>query len=294
MIGISVIIPTLHRTEFLKNTLNDLLIQEFAHPYEIIIVDQSIQLDDDIKSYEYQYDIVKYYHVTQFRGLPEARNFGAQRAKYDYLLYVDDDIQCGKNLLSEHFKYLQKQDVGVVAGGITEVNKENQDSEVGKFLRYSATPLRGFHKKGILEVDHAGGGNFSVKKQVLQRVDGFDENLTKGAALYEETDFCLRVKRSGYKIFFNSEAHLYHLAAATGGCRVEEIDRYIFSLVRNRSIIIERYVRGWHRVTAELYLLKLLLAYTWAYRKWSLFGVYSRARKEGIEIGKKQVKCMIY
>ncbi|MFJ1490992.1 glycosyltransferase family 2 protein [Capnocytophaga canis] len=294
MKGISVVIPTLHRSEFLQNTIKDLLIQDFVHPYEIIIVDQSTNFDCTIHDYARQYDNIKYYHITDFRGLPEARNFGWQCATYEYILYIDDDIQCDQTLLSEHFKYLQKEDIGVVAGGITEVHKENTDVKVGKFIKQNATPLRGFHKKGCFEVDHAGGGNFSTKKEILRQVRGVDENLTKGAALYEETDFCLRVKKMGYKILFNSQAHLYHLAAATGGCRVEEIEKYLYSLVRNRSLIIERHIKGFNKMSSELYLLKLVLAYVWAYKKKSLLNIYHAARKEGKIAGKTSVKCTTY
>jgi len=291
MTGISIIIPTLNRTTFLKDTLDDLFVQEFEHPYEILIVDQSANPDKVILKYIENKLNVRYYHITQFRGLPEARNFGWQNALYDYVLYVDDDIQCEPNLLSEHYKYLTDPKIGIVAGGITEKNNPNKGTKIGVFEKFKANPLTGFHKKGKLEVDHAKGCNYSTKKSILKDLKGTDQNLTKGAALYEELDYCLRVKKAGYKIFFNSEAHVIHLAAATGGCRVEEIDKYLYSLVRNRSLIIERHITGFNKITAELYLFKLLLAYVWSYKKASLFKVYRNARKEGKKAGKQSVKC---
>lgn len=291
MTGISIIIPTLNRTDFLVKTLDDLFLQAFDHPFEIIIVDQSNQPDQVIISHIAGKEYVKYQHVTQFKGLPEARNYGWQQAKYEYVLYVDDDIECGPYLLSEHFKCLENESIGVVAGGITEKFKQNQECQVGQFVYATATPQRGFHQKGSFEVDHGGGGNFSTKKTVLQKVHGIDENLTKGAALYEETDFCLRVKEAGYKTWYHYEAHVYHLAAATGGCRVEEMDKYLYSLVRNRSLIISRHVKGIAKLTATLFLLKLVLAYTVSYKKVSLLNVYRKARKEGIAAALANVKC---
>lgn len=294
MTGISIVIPTLHRTQFLKDTLDDLFLQEFEYPYEIIIVDQSEKADELIKNQVIPFANVRYFHIIEFRGLPEARNFGWQNAKYDYILYVDDDIKCNSNLLAEHYKLISKPEIGIVAGGITEANKDNIDCNIGKFIKYSATPLRGFHQKGKKEVDHAGGGNFSAKKEILRKVYGIDENLTKGAALYEETDLCLRVKKAGYTIFFNSDAHVFHLAAATGGCRVQEIDRYLYSLVRNRSLIITRHLNFIHKITAHLYLIKLILAYVVSYKQLHLFDVYIAARNEGAIAGKQSVKCSNY
>lgn len=290
MTGISIIIPTLNRTTFLKDTLDDLFVQEFEHPYEILIVDQSANPDEVILKHVENKTNVKYYNITQFRGLPEARNFGWQNALYDYVLYVDDDIQCQPNLLSEHYKYLTDPEIGIVAGGITEKNKPNIGTRIGVFEKIKANPITGFHKKGQIEVEHAKGCNYSTKTSILKSLKGTDQNLTKGAALYEELDYCLRVKKAGYKIFFNSEAHVVHLAAATGGCRVEEIDKYLYSLVRNRSLIIERHITGFYKITAELYLFKLFLAYVWSYKKTSLFKVYRQARKEGKKAGKQPIK----
>lgn len=289
MKGFSVIIPTLNRTSFLINTLKDLVCQEFDLSFEIIVVDQSEQQDTAVIALAEEYSKIKYHHITHFKGLPEARNYGASIAQYEYLLYLDDDIECDKNLLEQHFLFLDREDIGIVAGGITEKFNANADCVIGKFAKLTATPLRGFHKNEQKEVDHAGGGNFSIKKSVFDVVGGVDEQLSKGAALYEETDICLRVKKAGYKIFFNYKAHMFHLAAQTGGCRVPEISKYIYSLSRNRTIIIERYLPWQYKVTAKLYLLKLLFSYAKAYRNKSIFKSYFNGKKEGKEVASKSI-----
>lgn len=292
--GISVIIPTLHRTEFLVNTLKDLVKQVCDFPFEIIIVDQSNEIDVEVQDFCKEYSLCKYHHITFFKGLPEARNFGWQKAKHEYVLFLDDDIQCDQNLLQEHFSILKDDKVGVVAGGITEVYKDNQDCKVGDFNYWTATPLRGFQKVGTFEVIHGGGGNFATKKEVLNKVNGIDENLTKGAALYEETDYCLRVKNEGYKIMFHSKAMANHLAAESGGCRVPDIKKYIASLVRNRSLIISRHVKGFYKITSILYLFRLVSAYAFSYKDVSLFKQFITSFKEGNTVGKKEVVCTKY
>ncbi len=284
MNGISIIIPTLNRTDFLQQTVDCLLKQEFKYPYEILIIDQSEKEDGLMLIYQKSYSIIRYYYISFFRGLPEARNFGWQHAKYDYILYIDDDIICDSNLLEEHYKFISKEDIGIVAGGITEKYKENPKCKIGRFNYITANPNRGFHQKENGFVDHAGGGNFSVKKNVLEKVGGIDENLTKGAALYEETDFCLRAGNIGYKIFFNYNAHVYHLAAQTGGCRIEDIDKYIFNMSRNKCIIIKRHLKWYHKITAYGYLIKLILAYTISYRKISLLSTSLKGMIEGNKI----------
>lgn len=285
--GISIIIPTINRSDFLKQTIGCLIIQEFELPFEIVIVDQSATADKQMSALSQEYDFIRYFHITAFRGLPEARNYGWQKARYDCLLYLDDDILCEPNLLSEHYKYVSDPDIGIVAGGITEKYSENTDCETGKFDYLRAIPHRGFHIKQNKYVDHAGGGNFSVKKSVVKSIGGIDENLTKGAALHEETDFCLRAVKAGYKIYFNYNAHVHHLAAPTGGCRVEETGKYVFNLSRNRSILITRYLKWYYQITAYAYLLKLIFTYSFHYKKAGLITCGLSGIREGKTIGRK-------
>lgn len=294
MEGISVIIPTLNRTEFLLNTLKDLVKQDCNFPFEIVIVDQSLEVDIEVLNFSKNYLFCHYYHITFFKGLPEARNFGWQKAKYDFILYVDDDIACNENLLQEHFNILKNTSVGVVGGHVIEKNNPNIGIKTGVFNKWTANPLAGFHLHGTFECDHGKGCNFSTKREVLEKVNGIDENLTKGAALYEETDFCLRVKEAGYKVMFHSKASVNHLAAETGGCRVPDIKKYIASLVRNRSLIISRHLKGIHKITSTLYLFRLVSAYAFSYKDVSLFKQFFTSLKEGLSVGKRAVVCTKY
>ncbi len=287
MNGITVIIPTLNRSDFLINTLKDLVKHECDFPFEILVVDQSKVEDKEVVEFAKEYNTIKYHYITTFRGLPEARNYGASVAKYDFLLYLDDDISCNPNLLTEHYKALLIEDVGIVAGGITEKNKPNIGEKVGHFIKWSATPLRVFHINKNKEVLHAGGSNFSVKKNIFYLVFGVDENLTKGAALYEETDFSFRVKNLGYKVYFNYNAHVFHLAADTGGCRVPDIVKYIKSLSRNRSIIIGRHLPWYFKISAHLYLLRLVISYMITYRKIEVIKSYYNGVLEGNKVAKQ-------
>ena len=134
------------------------------------------------------------------------------------MLFVDDDTRCGPDLLTEHLRVLRFPGVGVVAGGIDEALGERGElRHVGRFGRWTATPERGFSSTEECPVDHVPGGNFSAWRKVLEETGGFDETFQVGAALYEETDFCLRARRAGFRIQHNGNVRLTHLGAGTGG-----------------------------------------------------------------------------
>jgi GT2 family glycosyltransferase len=253
MTGITVVIPTLHRSACLKVCVQELLAQR-AGPFEILVVDQSDQIDLDIINMAAETPNAITYHHVSFIGLPKARNFGWHHARYDALLFLDDDIHCHPNLVSEHLRRLQEPGVGVVAGAVEESSPVRGQKQPrrgpGHFDRLTAVPARNWWVEGNFDVDHAPGGNFSTWRCVLQSCGGVDELLSVGAALYEETDFCLRAKSAGYRVVFAGTARITHLALPGGGCRISISEEYVWGLAHNRAILIGRHLRWFNRPIA--------------------------------------------
>ena len=206
------------------------------------MVDQSDRVSAEAAALAARHADTISHHQVSFRSLPRARNYGWQRARYEILIYVDDDIRCDPDFVSQHVETLQRPGVSVVAGGVDEVNKPaDLASAVGQFSRWTAIPTRGFGARGECFVEHAPGGNFSLTREVIRSVGGFDEAFAQGAALGEELEFCLRVRRAGFRIYFNGAARLRHLAIPIGGCRVPDLRRHVAGLAHNRALLIRRY-----------------------------------------------------
>ena len=164
---ISIIIPTLNRGEFLENSLTDMVCQTYQN-YEIIIVDQSdicvsLGVQQIIKNNS---DKVKYIKVN-FKGLPNARNYGFQKAEGDILIYIDDDIRCGPNFISEHVRTYKNPKIAMVAGGIDQVGLSSSEAKAGIFNYSFASAKRGFQSYNEQFVQHVPGGNFSIKKSIV-------------------------------------------------------------------------------------------------------------------------------
>lgn len=260
------VVPTLGRNCVLIQSLEDLLAQEFR-PLEILVVDQSNEPSREMQELaERRPDIISWHRVS-FRGLPMARNYGWQHAQHEAIVYVDDDIRCGPDLVSEHLRALKLPNVGVVAGGIDEAWKPAERMRrPGVFAQWTAEPERGFAARWECDVDHAPGGNFSVWRPILRDLDGIDEGLQVGAALYEETDLCLRIKRAGHRIYFNGRARVTHLAVGQGGCRVADVAGYVYGLAHNRALLVRRHLRWYHVPTTLARVALLGGSYAFHYR----------------------------
>ncbi|HXM22090.1 MAG TPA: glycosyltransferase [Terriglobales bacterium] len=291
--GVTVVVPTLNRGPYLLDTLQDLLAQTHR-PIEILVVDQSMEEVPALRDLVRAHSDVISYHKVRFRGLPLARNYGWQHAKYEAIVFVDDDIRCGPELVSEHLRGLTQPDIGMVAGGIDEPTSSRESSEPGQFNSWTATPSRGFDSTGEFRVSHVPGGNFSAWRSVLQSAGGFDEALAAGAALYEETELCLRVRKGGFDILFRGSARLQHLAAGNGGCRVSDLPKYISCLAHNRAVLIGRNLRWFQVPIACLRLLLLFVSYAAHYRTFGIFRPGIAGFTSGLQAAKQPPICSQY
>ncbi|GIT98131.1 glycosyltransferase family 2 protein [Sulfurovum sp. TSL1] len=295
-LGVSVVIPTLNRDEFLYDSINDMLHQDFEK-YEILVVDQSDNINEKVEELvKNTPGKIRYFRNLGFKGLPQARNFGWQNAKYEIILYIDDDIRSNEFLIKNHASCYEDPEVGLVGGGIDEQHRGLDAREPsGSFHPWTCTPHRGFASKHDQIVSHVPGGNFSVRKEVMEKVNGVDEVLNVGAALYEETDLSLRIKKLSYKILFKADARLLHLAADTGGCRVlSDIPGYMRGLAHNRSLVITRHLKWYHRMTAFMRLVLLGVSYSRADRSLNPLLATIQGIKAGRKSGLEPAVCGNY
>ena len=292
--GVSVVIPTLNRDEFLYDSINDMLNQDFDK-YEILVVDQSDNINEKVEELvKNNPDKIRYFRNLGFKGLPQARNFGWQNAKYEIILYIDDDIRADTNFIKNHFDNYKNNQIGIVGGKVIEQGMGSED-KVGKFLPWTFKIITNFSSNKSQFVDHVKGCNFSIRKLLLEKIDGFDETISVGAALYEELEMILRATSStDYKVYFDANSVLHHLVAIDGGCRVKDVPKYMFSLSHNRTLLITRYLKWYHKITAFLRLILLGISYSRVDK--SLYPLVStfKGMIAGRKAGLKPVLCSNY
>lgn len=293
--GATVVIPTLNRGSYLIDSLRDLLAQTHR-PLEILIVDQSAECPAEVTALvEAHQDLVSY-HRVDFRGLLLARNYGWQRARYEAIVYVDDDVRCEPSFVAAHVATLCEPRVGAVAGGIDEnvAYVPGQLRRTRGFRRWTASPVGQYGDTDAYDVDAVKGCNFSLWRAAAAAVGGFDERLNVGAALYEDLELCLRLRKAGYRIRFNGQARLKHLAAPSGGCRVPNASRYVEALSHNRGLLMSRHLRWRERPSALTRLGWLITAYARANRDPAVLLAGWRGFASGLIDGREAPICGKY
>ena len=215
-LAISVIIPTYRREAPLRRCLADLLAQR--HPaFEVLVVDQSP--DHEPETWAVLRALPPHaQHVRLPRpSVTAAVNVGVRMAKAPLLLFLDDDIEIREPaLLARHARHYDDPSIAGVVGRI--VNADGR----GDLPRPAAAGPLGFLDINFdhphpMDVPTAAGANMSFRRDVVERLGGFDERYTANAFRWE-TDFSLRVIRAGYRIRYDPEARVLHHYGTPGGC----------------------------------------------------------------------------
>ncbi|NEO31573.1 MAG: glycosyltransferase family 2 protein [Symploca sp. SIO3C6] len=232
---ISVIIPTYGREDPLQETLEDVLKQDYP-AFEVLVVDQTPTHKPHIQ--QYLEKLASEGKITWFRlqwaSLPGARNYGVRRSSGEIILFIDDDVKMPVGYLKSHARnYQERPEVGAIAGRVFDRMKleDSQKSQTGdspyeiEYLPSEAMDpgIAWYHIDLVhtikpQRVISARGCNMSFRRDIFTKYGlQFDERF-RGSAVREESDFCLRLRSTGYQIWYDPEAYLVHLGEETGGC----------------------------------------------------------------------------
>lgn len=240
MLRLSLVIPTVDRPEALYNLLRHLEHQG-RPPDEIVVVDQSAREDARAAAYAAARPGVRY-HRLAVRGLPNARNVGLRLATGDVVLFLDDDIIPDPGLCGAHLANYDDPGVAGVGGRVTG-GYDAATGGVGEFRALDGAVVRNFGTSARRAVEHLPGGNMSFRRGVFERIGGFD-TAYGGSAIGEETDFCLRARRAGFRLVFDPAAAVEHLHLPSGGCRDARFEEWLYWHAHNTMLFALRWARG--------------------------------------------------
>ncbi len=226
---ISVVIPTYGREAVLCSTIKNVLEQTYS-AFEVIIVDQTREHEtattEFLNSLKTNPRVSLY--TVDWASLPAARNYAVERCHGDVILFLDDDVELPPGFLAAHaHNYQTRSDIGAVAGRVFDRMKlaeSNSDKRIETLPPEAMDPgIAWYHIDLVHTVNPqrvltARGCNMSFRRDVFATYGlRFDERF-RGSAVREESDFCLRFRRTGLKIWYDPAANLIHLGEETGGC----------------------------------------------------------------------------
>ena len=209
MLKLSVILPTLNRSDSLRIALRSLAAQTLpVADYEVIVVDDGSKDDTPAvlaEPWPFQLRVIR----QETRGAVEARNNAADLADGKVLVFVDDDMSFEPG-------YLEAV-VALHAGPEPRVG-------MGSLIPDSEKPLSAFHRiYAVLNADTPPfpaemevpftacvTNNVSVQKTTFWNLGGFRNPVGDGPATWTDVEFGCRVARAGLRCWRSGLALCIH------------------------------------------------------------------------------------
>jgi cellulose synthase/poly-beta-1,6-N-acetylglucosamine synthase-like glycosyltransferase len=202
----SIILPTFNRPDEVENFLESIGKQEYLN-FEVIIVDGSPDniLHALIDRYK-QISGLIYIHKPGL-GASESRNLGCEKAKGDFLVFIDSDCVVPSDYLTKVEEFLDNNTEISAFGGPDAADESF--SPFQKAVNYAMTSflttggIRG-RKKHIGKFQLR-GFNMGVKRDAFFKVGGYS-----GMQVAEDIDLSMRLHKAGFKTALIPDAFVYH------------------------------------------------------------------------------------
>ncbi|HOJ43087.1 MAG TPA: glycosyltransferase, partial [Syntrophorhabdaceae bacterium] len=219
---VSIVIPVLNNLHFTIRCVDSIVKNGSDLPYEIIVVDNGST--DETESY---FKGLKISHLHYFRlennlGFVGGCNFGASRARGEYILFLNNDTEAQPGWLDALVETFRSYpDCG--ACGAKLVYPDGKLQEAGGIIFSDGTGWnygRGMDPQDprfnfVREVDYCSGAALMVRRDLWEQIGGFDERYTP--AYYEDTDLCFEIRRRGYKVYYQPKSVIIHYEGKTAG-----------------------------------------------------------------------------
>lgn len=226
MVSLSVVLPTYNRGFIVEMFLQSLLEQSF-HEWKLIIVDDASRDNtlQIVSKYANRDNRIHLYPLRVHRGLPAARNVGVAASRGELIFFGEDDITfCDKDtlkiLINTYFKLEDNHKVGAVGPRLKKSRDDKWLNSVVKIGPISGGIYHNFDydPQEVIEVPILHACSL-VSKEAFQRVGGYDAKLYAGTLHpNEEVDFYYRIRKKGYKVFFQPKSTIHHHHVRYGGC----------------------------------------------------------------------------
>ncbi|MBE0470378.1 MAG: glycosyltransferase family 2 protein [Methyloprofundus sp.] len=212
----------------------------------IIVVDNG-STDDSVQSIRMAYPDITLIETGQNLGYAEGNNVGiryALESNTDYILLLNNDTWVDKNFLDYLVSEAEKTNNAFVYGPAI-FYAEPKDTLWFAGAKWNTDklsfdfPLQNSPKEGLsnlpFESDYICGAALFFHRSIAEKIGLLD---AKFFLVWEESDWCFRAKRAGYKSLIVPDSQIWHKIGVSFGSESSPL-RLFFS-ARNRLLWIEK------------------------------------------------------
>ena len=230
---VSVCIVNLNAKQHLASCLNLLPESLGSCSYEVIIVDNNSQ-DGSQEFIQQEYPGFHLLINHRNEGYTQAINSAIRVSRGDYLAVLNPDSEPGPNSIFTLIEFLKmNENIGIVGPKVIARDGSFQRScrrgvarpaaVFSYFLglakqypndqRFTGYHLNHLDENEINEVSGVSGSCMVIRRKTLKDIGYFDEQFF---AYQEDSDYCLRAKERGWKVYYNPHSIVKHRGGMGG------------------------------------------------------------------------------
>ncbi len=224
--------------------------------FEIIVVDNH-STEDDPTIIKKRYPEVVYIANPINYGFAAGNNYGLMRARGDYILLLNNDIEVPPGFMEPLVEKLEKNPgIGAVSPRIKFYYQPDTIQYAG-YTPINPVTMRNFaigyweKDRGQYNEDretaYAHGAAMMVPMRVVKEIGLMSYIFF---LYYEEADWCARIKKAGYKIYYVGSTYVLHKESVSTG-KMSPLKIYYQN--RNRIVFMRRNIQGKEYVYGLLY-----------------------------------------
>jgi GT2 family glycosyltransferase len=231
--NISIIIVAWNSQDHIRVCLDSIIRPESPVGCEILVIDNASS-DNTLQIVKRSHAQVGLIINQQNLGYAKANNQGIKKSTGRYVLLLNPDTEIHKGALNSMLDFMQAHpDVGALGPQLVNPDGSIQSScrefpgfstllwEFSGLSRlFPKSKIFGSWRMGYFgfdrtrEVDQPMGSCLMLRRETLDQVGLFDETFPM---FFNDVDLCYRIKATGWRIFFYSDAQvMHHKGASTG------------------------------------------------------------------------------
>lgn len=233
-IQVSIIIVNYNTLNLTSNCISSIQKKVNSVRYEIIVVDNASK-DKSVDFIKENYPEVLLISSEINLGFGKANNLGATYAKGEYLFLLNSDTIIEQDPFSSFFNFINNNTIEKI--GVLGTFLENSDNAYSKSggLFYSAKKYlklgicRNFGiktkaevntKLDIIPVDYVIGADMFIKKQLFDKIHGFDNKIFM---YFEDVELCKRIYKIGYQSFILRAGKIKHFEKSSSSSQFTRV-----------------------------------------------------------------------
>ena len=197
-------------------------LKKITYPkYEIILVDNG-STDGSVKCFKKLYSEIEIIENKENLGFAEGNNVATRRVVeigIDYVLLLNNDTVVDPDFLTESVKVLENDtSIGIAGPTVYYYNEKGRiQSAGGKICWYKGQTPHYTNKNNIKyneirDVDYIMGCALLARSELFKKIGYLNKDYF---AYWEETDWCVRAKKAGYRIVHVPTAKIWHKGGST-------------------------------------------------------------------------------